>query len=190
LRADRVLAVALISDLTAPGRAGYIGLGNWKLGATVGRAMAKLCKRRRRRSFAPPIARGSDGRCLASVTSGKTRRGAHRTFAPFDIYTPRNLKPNDHGFRCAVVSHVALSGRTALGTFPLYGTERERKLRPRSATFVRPPATARYLRRAPSTAPSPRGQNHHSSGFSLLPKVVQASPTNDNLKAERFKHHT
>jgi LacI family transcriptional regulator len=45
LRANRVPVVAVISDLTAPGRAGYVGLDNWKVGATAGWAMAKLCKR-------------------------------------------------------------------------------------------------------------------------------------------------
>ena len=45
LRADRVPVVAVISDLTAPARAGYVGLDNWKVGATAGWAMAKLCKR-------------------------------------------------------------------------------------------------------------------------------------------------
>jgi LacI family transcriptional regulator len=45
LRADRVPVVAAISDLTAPARAGYVGLDNWKVGATAGWAMAKLCKR-------------------------------------------------------------------------------------------------------------------------------------------------
>ena len=45
LRADRVPVVAVISDLTAPGRAGYVGLDNWKVGATAGWAMAKLCKK-------------------------------------------------------------------------------------------------------------------------------------------------
>ena len=45
LRAIRVPVVAVISDLTAPGRAGYVGLDNWKVGATAGWAMSKLCKR-------------------------------------------------------------------------------------------------------------------------------------------------
>ena len=45
LRANRVPVVAVISDLTAPARAGYVGLDNWKVGATAGWAMAKLCKR-------------------------------------------------------------------------------------------------------------------------------------------------
>ncbi len=45
LRADRVPVVAVISDLTAPARAGYVGLDNWKVGASAGWAMAKLCKR-------------------------------------------------------------------------------------------------------------------------------------------------
>jgi len=45
LRANRVPVVAVISDLTAPTRAGYVGLDNWKVGATAGWAMAKLCKR-------------------------------------------------------------------------------------------------------------------------------------------------
>jgi LacI family transcriptional regulator len=45
LRGDRVPVVAVISDLTAPARAGYVGLDNWKVGATAGWAMAKLCKR-------------------------------------------------------------------------------------------------------------------------------------------------
>ena len=45
LRANRVPVVAIISDLTAPARAGYVGLDNWKVGATAGWAMAKLCKR-------------------------------------------------------------------------------------------------------------------------------------------------
>ena len=45
LRADNVPVVAVISDLTAPARAGYVGLDNWKVGATAGWAMAKLCKK-------------------------------------------------------------------------------------------------------------------------------------------------
>jgi LacI family transcriptional regulator len=45
LRANRVPVVAVISDLTAPARAGYVGLDNWKVGAAAGWAMAKLCKR-------------------------------------------------------------------------------------------------------------------------------------------------
>jgi LacI family transcriptional regulator len=45
LQANRVPVVAVISDLTAPARAGYVGLDNWKVGATAGWAMAKLCKR-------------------------------------------------------------------------------------------------------------------------------------------------
>jgi LacI family transcriptional regulator len=45
LRANRVPVVAVISDLTAQARAGYVGLDNWKVGATAGWAMAKLCKR-------------------------------------------------------------------------------------------------------------------------------------------------
>src|SRR5271165_3317982 len=39
LRANRVPVVAIISDLTAPARAGYVGLDNWKVGATAGWAM-------------------------------------------------------------------------------------------------------------------------------------------------------
>jgi LacI family transcriptional regulator len=45
LREDRVPVIAIISDLTAPSRAGYVGLDNWKLGATAGWAMARLCTR-------------------------------------------------------------------------------------------------------------------------------------------------
>jgi LacI family transcriptional regulator len=45
LREKGVPVVAVISDLTAPSRAGYVGLDNWKVGATAGWAMAKLCKR-------------------------------------------------------------------------------------------------------------------------------------------------
>ena len=45
LRANRVPVVAVISDVTAPARAGYVGLDNWKVGATAGWAIAKLCKR-------------------------------------------------------------------------------------------------------------------------------------------------
>ena len=45
LRANRVPVVAVLSDLTAPARVGYVGLDNWKVGATAGWAMAKLCKR-------------------------------------------------------------------------------------------------------------------------------------------------
>jgi LacI family transcriptional regulator len=44
LSANRVPVVAVISDLTARARAGYVGLDNWKLGATAGWAMARLCK--------------------------------------------------------------------------------------------------------------------------------------------------
>ena len=45
LRADGVPVVAVISDVTAPSRAGCVGLDNWKVGATAAWAMAKLCKR-------------------------------------------------------------------------------------------------------------------------------------------------
>lgn len=45
LRANGVPVAAAISDLTAQARAGYVGLDNWKVGATAGWAMAKLCKR-------------------------------------------------------------------------------------------------------------------------------------------------
>jgi LacI family transcriptional regulator len=45
LRANRVPVVAVISDLTAPAKAGYVGLDNWKVGATAGWAMAKLCRK-------------------------------------------------------------------------------------------------------------------------------------------------
>ena len=45
LRANRVPVVAVISDVTAPERAGYVGLDNWKVGATAGWAMAKLCRK-------------------------------------------------------------------------------------------------------------------------------------------------
>jgi len=44
LSANRVPVAAVISDLTAPARAGYVGLDNWKVGATAGWAMARLCK--------------------------------------------------------------------------------------------------------------------------------------------------
>jgi LacI family transcriptional regulator len=45
LRDNNVPVIAVISDLTAPARAGYVGLDNWKVGATAGGAMAKLCKK-------------------------------------------------------------------------------------------------------------------------------------------------
>jgi LacI family transcriptional regulator len=45
LKANGVPVVAVISDVTAPARAGYVGLDNWKVGATAGWAMAKLCKK-------------------------------------------------------------------------------------------------------------------------------------------------
>jgi LacI family transcriptional regulator len=45
LSANNVPVVAVISDLTAPTRAGYVGLDNWKVGATAGWAMAKLCRK-------------------------------------------------------------------------------------------------------------------------------------------------
>ena len=45
LSANRVPVVAVISDLTAASRAGYVGLDNWKVGATAGWAMARLCKK-------------------------------------------------------------------------------------------------------------------------------------------------
>ena len=34
---------ALISDLTAQSRAGYIGLDNWKVGRTAAWAIANIC---------------------------------------------------------------------------------------------------------------------------------------------------
>lgn len=45
LRRDGVPVVAMISDLTAPSRAGYVGLDNFKLGSTAGWAMANICKK-------------------------------------------------------------------------------------------------------------------------------------------------
>jgi LacI family transcriptional regulator len=44
LKANKVPVLAVISDLTARARAGYVGLDNWKVGATAGWAMSKLCK--------------------------------------------------------------------------------------------------------------------------------------------------
>jgi LacI family transcriptional regulator len=44
LRREGVPVFALISDLSAPGRAGYIGLDNWKVGRTAGWAVANMCK--------------------------------------------------------------------------------------------------------------------------------------------------
>ena len=44
LREDGVPVIAMISDLTASARMGYVGLDNFKLGATAGWAMAGLCK--------------------------------------------------------------------------------------------------------------------------------------------------
>jgi LacI family transcriptional regulator len=43
LRAKRVPTFALVSDLTAPGRAGYIGLDNRKVGRTAAWTIARLC---------------------------------------------------------------------------------------------------------------------------------------------------
>jgi LacI family transcriptional regulator len=40
-----VPVVAVISDLTAPSRAGYVGLDNWKVGATAAWAISKLSKK-------------------------------------------------------------------------------------------------------------------------------------------------
>jgi len=39
-----VPAIALISDLTAPARAGYVGLDNWKVGRTAGWAVAHMAR--------------------------------------------------------------------------------------------------------------------------------------------------
>lgn len=44
LSADGVPVVALISDLTASARAGYIGLDAWKVGRTAAWAIAHLCR--------------------------------------------------------------------------------------------------------------------------------------------------
>jgi LacI family transcriptional regulator len=44
LRARDVPVFALISDLSAPSLAGYIGLDNWKVGRTAAWALAHLCK--------------------------------------------------------------------------------------------------------------------------------------------------
>lgn len=44
LDARGVPVIALISDLTAQARAGYVGLDNWKVGRTAAWAMANLCK--------------------------------------------------------------------------------------------------------------------------------------------------
>jgi LacI family transcriptional regulator len=45
LHSGGVPVFALISDLGAPNRAGYVGLDNWKVGRTAGWAIANLCKR-------------------------------------------------------------------------------------------------------------------------------------------------
>jgi LacI family transcriptional regulator len=45
LHARGVPALALISDLSAPNRAGYVGLDNWKVGRTAAWAISSLCKR-------------------------------------------------------------------------------------------------------------------------------------------------
>jgi LacI family transcriptional regulator len=45
LNGSGVPVFALISDLTAPGRAGYVGLDNWKVGRTAAWAVSNLCKR-------------------------------------------------------------------------------------------------------------------------------------------------
>lgn len=45
LHARDVPVFALISDLSAPARAGYVGLDNWKVGRTAAWAIANLCKR-------------------------------------------------------------------------------------------------------------------------------------------------
>jgi LacI family transcriptional regulator len=45
LDANGVPVVALISDLSAPSRAGYVGLDNLKVGRTAAWAIANLCKR-------------------------------------------------------------------------------------------------------------------------------------------------
>ena len=44
LRARGVPVFALISDLSAPSLAGYVGLDNWKVGRTAAWAVARLCK--------------------------------------------------------------------------------------------------------------------------------------------------
>ena len=43
LRAKGIPVLALISDLTAQARAGYVGLDNWKVGRTAAWAVASLC---------------------------------------------------------------------------------------------------------------------------------------------------
>jgi LacI family transcriptional regulator len=45
LRARGVPVFALISDLSAPARAGYVGLDNWKVGRTAAWAVSNLCRR-------------------------------------------------------------------------------------------------------------------------------------------------
>lgn len=45
LRGRGVPVFALISDLSAPALAGYIGLDNWKVGRTAAWAVSRLCKR-------------------------------------------------------------------------------------------------------------------------------------------------
>jgi LacI family transcriptional regulator len=44
VQAGGVPVLALISDLSAPKRAGYVGLDNWKVGRTAAWAIASLCK--------------------------------------------------------------------------------------------------------------------------------------------------
>jgi LacI family transcriptional regulator len=45
LNSEGVPVFALVSDLTAPGRAGYVGLDNWKVGRTAAWAIENICKR-------------------------------------------------------------------------------------------------------------------------------------------------
>jgi len=45
LHARGVPVLALISDLSAPNRAGYVGLDNWKVGRTAAWAISNFCKR-------------------------------------------------------------------------------------------------------------------------------------------------
>lgn len=44
LRSDGVPVVAVISELTAPAVAGYVGLDNWKVGGTAAWMTSRLCK--------------------------------------------------------------------------------------------------------------------------------------------------
>jgi LacI family transcriptional regulator len=86
LQARRVPVFALISDLSAPARAGYVGLDNWKVGRTAGWAVAHLA---RQVGHVGIVVGSHRYRCQEACETGF--RSYFREHAPgFRLLEPRN----------------------------------------------------------------------------------------------------